>query len=37
MREVNAGTIMIIQLMFEKKLINDETYKNICKKYHIGE
>ncbi len=35
MQKVSDGTLMILRIMYDKKLINEETYRNICKKYKI--
>ncbi len=34
-RKISDGTIMILRIMYDKKLINEDTYRNICKKYGI--
>lgn len=30
-----SGIVVILRIMYDKKLINEETYRNICKKYDI--
>lgn len=36
MQKVSAGTAIILLIMHEKKLINDDTFRAICKKYGIN-
>lgn len=33
--DVKTGALILIDMLFEKKLINKETYKNIQEKYNF--